>query len=66
MTHRVPGLNTLLPEERMEIHPVDAAALGLADGDTALVTSRRGHVTARVRLTDRIKPGRGLPDLPLP
>ena len=57
MTHRVAGLETLLPEERMEIHPDDAARVGLADGDLARVRSRRGEVTARVRLTDRIKPG---------
>jgi formate dehydrogenase alpha subunit len=57
MTHRVAGLNTLLPEERMEIHPADAAPLGLADGDMASISSRRGQVKARVRLTDRIKPG---------
>jgi formate dehydrogenase major subunit len=57
MTHRVEGLNTLLPEERMEINPVDAAPLGLKDGDMAMVTSRRGQVTARVQLTKRIKPG---------
>ena len=57
MTHRVAGLETLLPEERMEIHTNDAARVGLADGDLARVRSRRGEVTARVRLTDRIKPG---------
>ena len=57
MTHRVAGLNTLLPEERMEIHPVDAAPLGLKDGDMAMVTSRRGQVKVRVQLTKRIKPG---------
>jgi formate dehydrogenase major subunit len=57
MTHRVAGLNTLLPEERMEIHPADAKPLGLADGDMASIASRRGQVKARVRLTDRIKPG---------
>jgi formate dehydrogenase alpha subunit len=57
MTHRVPGLNTLLPAERMEMNPSDAAAVGLADGDLARVISRRGQVTAPVRLTDRIRPG---------
>jgi formate dehydrogenase alpha subunit len=57
MTHRVAGLNTLLPEERMEINPLDASPLGLADGDMAVVTSRRGQVKARVQLTKRIKPG---------
>ena len=57
MTHRVAGLNRLLAEERMEINPDDADALGLADGDTALIASRRGRVQARVQRTDRIKPG---------
>jgi len=57
MTHRVAGLNTLLPGERMEIHPADAAPLGLADGDMASITSRRGEVKVQVQLTDRIKPG---------
>ncbi|OHE22575.1 MAG: formate dehydrogenase subunit alpha [Syntrophobacterales bacterium RBG_19FT_COMBO_59_10] len=57
MTHRVAGLNTLLPEERMEIHPADASSLGLADGDMALIESRRGQVKSRVQLTERIKPG---------
>jgi formate dehydrogenase major subunit len=57
MTHRVAGLNTLLPEERMEIHPFDASSLGLKEGDMAMVTSRRGQVKVRVQLTKRIKPG---------
>lgn len=57
MTHRVAGLNTLLPGERMEIHPADAGPLGLADGDMASITSRRGEVKVQVQLTDRIKPG---------
>jgi formate dehydrogenase alpha subunit len=57
MTHRVAGLNTLLPEERMEINPVDASPLDLKDGDMAVIASRRGQVKARVQLTNRIKPG---------
>jgi formate dehydrogenase alpha subunit len=57
MTHRVAGLNVLLPEERLEINPLDARPLGLKDGDTAMVSSRRGQVKARVQLTSRITPG---------
>ena len=57
MTHRVSGLNTLLSEERMEIHPFDASPLGLKEGDMATVTSRRGRVKVRVQLTKWIKPG---------
>jgi predicted molibdopterin-dependent oxidoreductase YjgC len=55
MTRRVPGLLKLRPEELVEIHPADAATLGIADSDMVTVTSRRS-------LTGR----RGLYDLPLP
>jgi len=57
MSRRVSGLNMLLPEERLEIHPADAAPLGLADGDLARVRSRRGEVVVRVQVTERTKPG---------
>jgi len=39
------------------VHPDDAARLGIADGDRVVVTSRRGQVRARVRLTERSLPG---------
>ncbi len=58
MTHRVAGLEQLAPEERVELNPDDAARLGLADGDTVRVSSRRGKVESRVWVTDRV--GRGL------
>ena len=41
----------------MQLHPDDAAQLGLADGDPALVTSRVGQVTVPVEITDGIRPG---------
>jgi anaerobic selenocysteine-containing dehydrogenase len=41
----------------MQLHPDDAAHLGLADGDPALVTSRVGQVTVPVEITDGIRPG---------
>ncbi|HUR76995.1 MAG TPA: molybdopterin-dependent oxidoreductase [Acidimicrobiales bacterium] len=41
----------------MQLHPDDAAALGLADGDPAVVTSRVGQVTVPVEITDGIRPG---------
>jgi len=58
MTRRVSGLNTLAPEERAEINPLDAAELGIADGDWIRVSSRRGVVTVRARVCER--PRRGL------
>jgi anaerobic selenocysteine-containing dehydrogenase len=37
--------------------PADAARLGIADGGTARVTTRRGSVVARVEITDTLQPG---------
>ncbi len=58
MTRRVPGLEELAPEERVEVNPDDAARLGLNDGDWVRVTSRRGTVDSRAWVTDRV--GHGL------
>jgi len=53
LSRRSAGLNELNPEGTVEINPVDAAELGLEDGDMAEVESRRGKVVAKVRVTDR-------------
>jgi len=58
MTGRVAGLQQLAPEERVELHPDDAARLGVNDGDWLRITSRRGQVEARAWLTERV--GRGV------
>ncbi|MEY2883013.1 MAG: hypothetical protein RL490_737, partial [Pseudomonadota bacterium] len=39
------------------LHPDDAAARGLADGDAATITSAAGSVTAPVEITDTMMPG---------
>lgn len=57
MTRKVAGLNTLRASELVEIHPDDATALGIADGDGVRVISRRGVVTAQARVTDVSLPG---------
>lgn len=57
MTRRSPALEHIAPEERIEMHPEDAAPLGIAHGDWVRMISRRGEVKARVRLTDRSAPG---------
>lgn len=41
----------------MHVHPDDAAALALGDGQPATVTSRVGSVTLPVEVTDAIAPG---------
>jgi formate dehydrogenase major subunit len=56
MTRRTSNLE-LLPEELLELNPADAARLGLADGEPAAVTSRRGSVELRVEVTERVAPG---------
>jgi formate dehydrogenase major subunit len=56
MTRRTANLE-LLPEERLEIHPDDADSLGLAEGDRAEVTSRRGRVILAIEPTERVAPG---------
>lgn len=51
------NLDTLRPYELAEMHPDDAAKIGVADGDMVRVTSRRGSILTRVKVTDKIKPG---------
>ena len=45
------------PGPVLEVHPGDAASLGLVDGAIALVRSRRGSVRVPVRLSEAIRPG---------
>jgi formate dehydrogenase alpha subunit len=52
MTRKVRGLNAFRGEEYVEINPGDARALGIDDGETVVVTSRRGEVTATARVTE--------------
>ncbi len=54
---RVTGLGKYRPGERAQIHPDDAARLGLAEGDLAEVYSRSGSLQTRVSLTDIVAPG---------
>ena len=57
MSRRVPGLLALLPEERLEIHPQDAAKLAIQENDPVEVASRRSSLTMRAHLTERCRPG---------
>lgn len=52
MTRRVEGLNVLRRNELVEMNPKDAAMLGIEDGDTVRVTSRRGEVETEARVTE--------------
>ncbi|MGW1805662.1 molybdopterin-dependent oxidoreductase [Streptomyces sp. NPDC002078] len=56
-TAKVAKLNKLNPGPFVEIHPQDAAGLGLADGDSVEVASRRGRAVLPAVVTDRVRPG---------
>jgi predicted molibdopterin-dependent oxidoreductase YjgC len=56
-TGRSAGIDYLLSEESLEVHPDDLVKLQLTDGGFANLTSRRGTVKIRVRATDQSPPG---------
>ena len=56
-TGRVDKLNKLNPEPFVEIHPEDAVARGITEGDSVRISSRRGQATLPAVLTDRVRPG---------
>jgi len=53
MTRRAEGLDSREPVPVMEISRGDAAGLGLSDGETVRVTSRRGAVLIGIRISER-------------
>jgi formate dehydrogenase alpha subunit len=54
---RASALTEIWPECTVELHPNDAARLGLATGDWVDVASRRGQITARLLVTGRSPEG---------
>lgn len=50
-------LESFRPEELAEIHPKDAQKYGLNEGSTIRVSSRRGSILTKVRITDKVQPG---------
>ena len=56
MTRRTRNLE-LVPEELLELHPDDARALGVGDGERVRVASRRGEIEVTADITDRVSPG---------
>jgi formate dehydrogenase alpha subunit len=56
-TRQSPILDGLAPHERTEINPDDAGKLGIEDGAQMRVSSRRGSVMTRARITERVPPG---------
>jgi anaerobic selenocysteine-containing dehydrogenase len=56
-TKRVAQLHEMVPEQYVEIHPTDAAVLNVATGNLVRVTSRRGEIVVRAKVTDTVAVG---------
>lgn len=57
MTGRVEGIMLLDREELVKIHPKDAALLGITDNEIVRISSRRGEVKAKAKVTEACLPG---------
>uniref|UniRef100_A0AAU2VBP3 Molybdopterin oxidoreductase family protein n=1 Tax=Streptomyces sp. NBC_00003 TaxID=2903608 RepID=A0AAU2VBP3_9ACTN len=60
--HNIPALNGGSNRCTLQIHPEDAARLGLADGSDVRITADGGEVAAPVEITDSVR--RGVVSLP--
>jgi formate dehydrogenase alpha subunit len=57
MTRRVPEILEVAPEELLEISPEDAKKLKIQNGDRVKVSSKRGKIKVRTKVTDRSQKG---------
>jgi formate dehydrogenase major subunit len=54
MTRRSFALDARESTPTVELNPADATALGVNDGDTIAISSRRGRITIAVRISGRV------------
>ena len=59
MTGRVPQLRAAMSEAYVELHPTDARKLGIKNGETVRVKSRRGSIDLTAAIRKRGIPARG-------
>ena len=59
MTRRIPQLGDAMPMAYVEIHRQDAQDLGIANGETVRLVTRRGQLELSVWIDGRGKPPRG-------
>ena len=57
MTRNVQGMDLLNGQELLDINPADARQLGIDNGVTVQVASRRGKVSVKANVTDICPPG---------
>ena len=56
--HRqIDALRKLNPEPLATLHPDTAAQYGITDGEWMFIETRRGRITQKARVTDKMKPG---------
>jgi predicted molibdopterin-dependent oxidoreductase YjgC len=55
MTGRVEGLNKKSPESFVQINPVTAINLKISDGDMVKVSSRRGSIVVKAKISDIVE-----------
>jgi anaerobic selenocysteine-containing dehydrogenase len=55
--HRIPALRTQEPEGLVAIHPRDASARGIVDGDMLRIETPRGSVRMKARVSEDVHPG---------
>jgi nitrate reductase NapA len=60
MTQRIPTLHRSSPHAYIEINREDAKTLGIRNGETVRLVSRRGSLEIEARLDYRSQPTRGL------
>lgn len=57
MTRVSPHLDAEQKNGYVEIHPQDAEALAVKDGDTVKLSTRRGEIQVPARVSNKVKPG---------
>lgn len=56
MTRRSTGLNAVAPEAFVEVNPADADALGVSQNQMLTVSSRRGSIKVKARVSNIVPP----------
>ncbi len=64
MTRRIPVLDKAMPKAYVELHPDDAKALAIRDGDRVRLTSRRGSLVLAASIDKRGRPAKGMVFVP--
>ena len=57
MTGRCAGINDMAPIAEVEMNPADSSKIKVTNGELARISSRRGEIKARIKVTDRVQEG---------